>query len=56
MGAKGDVAGKKIEKENRNVDAIVTLEGNPVIKDLRGDGVEVPVNLDGVVVEAPRIG
>lgn len=56
LGAKGEDAAKKIEKENHNVDAIVILEGTPVTKDFRCDRVRVWVNTSGIVIEVPRIG
>ncbi|KAF3436191.1 hypothetical protein FNV43_RR23283 [Rhamnella rubrinervis] len=56
LGAKGEDAEKKIEKENHNVDAVVILEGTPVTKDYRCNRVRVWVNRSGIVTEVPRIG
>ncbi|PON95047.1 Proteinase inhibitor [Trema orientale] len=55
-GANGEEAAKTIEQENKNVEAIVILEGTPVTKDFRCDRVWVWVNDYGTVVEVPRVG
>ncbi|KAL7104078.1 hypothetical protein ACP275_08G221900 [Erythranthe tilingii] len=56
LGAKGDAAATVIERENRNVNAIVVREGSFVTQDLRCDRVRVWVNVSNVVVRVPRIG
>ncbi|CAI9288488.1 unnamed protein product [Lactuca saligna] len=56
VGATGDAAAKKIEKENPRVDAIVLLDGTPTTRDFRCDRVWVWVNSSGVVIRTPKIG
>ncbi|CAK7346455.1 unnamed protein product [Dovyalis caffra] len=52
----GEAAAATIERENRNVDAIVLREGTPVTQDFRCDRVWVWVDDRGVVTQAPQIG
>ncbi|KAL7151544.1 hypothetical protein ABFS83_04G038300 [Erythranthe nasuta] len=54
--ANGDAAATVIERQNRNVNAIVVREGSSVTEDLRCDRVWVWVNASNVVVRVPRIG
>ncbi|XP_024023749.1 proteinase inhibitor [Morus notabilis] len=56
LGKNGEEAAKQIEKENKNVDAKVILEGTAVTKDFRCDRVWVWVNNYGTVTEVPRVG
>lgn len=56
MGANGEEAEKQIEKENKNVDAIVVREGTIVTQDFRCDRVWVWVNDYGIVTRVPIIG
>ncbi|KAG8389242.1 hypothetical protein BUALT_Bualt02G0208500 [Buddleja alternifolia] len=56
VGANGEKAATVVEKENRNVNAIVLKDGTPVTRDFRCDRVWVWVNDYGVVVRAPRVG
>ncbi|KAF5193067.1 Proteinase inhibitor [Thalictrum thalictroides] len=55
IGYDGEVAARRIEKENPLVNAIVLLEGTPVTKDFRCDRVWVWINKQGKVVRTPRI-
>ncbi|KAK1428380.1 hypothetical protein QVD17_17213 [Tagetes erecta] len=55
VGATGEAAATKIEKENPRVDAIVLLDGTPTTRDLRCDRVWVWVNSNGVVIRTPII-
>ncbi|KAL7143722.1 hypothetical protein ABFS83_08G211400 [Erythranthe nasuta] len=54
--ANGDTAATVIERENRNVNAILVREGSFVTQDLRCDRVRVWVSVSNVVVSVPRIG
>ncbi|KAI4313386.1 hypothetical protein L6164_026373 [Bauhinia variegata] len=56
LGANGEEAVKKIDKENPYVRAFVILKGTIVTMDYRCDRVRVWINKHGVVVEVPRIG
>ncbi|GMN48926.1 hypothetical protein TIFTF001_018101 [Ficus carica] len=56
VGANGQEAEKQIEKENKNVDAIIVHEGDAVITDYRCDRVWVWVNDYGIVTRVPIIG
>ncbi|KAG8389246.1 hypothetical protein BUALT_Bualt02G0208900 [Buddleja alternifolia] len=56
VGANGEKAATVIERENRNVNAIVLKDGTPVTRDFRCDRVWVWVNDYGVVIRAPRVG
>ncbi|CAL1383193.1 unnamed protein product [Linum trigynum] len=56
VGRNGDFAATVIERENRNVDAIVLREGTPVTRDFRCNRVWVWVNDHRVVITAPRVG
>ncbi|GFP96816.1 proteinase inhibitor, partial [Phtheirospermum japonicum] len=55
VGRNGEEAEKVIERENRNVNAIVLKDGTPVTRDFRCDRVWVWVNDHGVVVRTPII-
>ncbi|KAK6164545.1 hypothetical protein DH2020_001409 [Rehmannia glutinosa] len=55
-GRKREEAVTVIEKENRNVNAIVVKDGTPVPLDFRCDRVWVWVNDYGVVIRTPTIG
>ncbi|KAG6785827.1 hypothetical protein NC652_005440 [Populus alba x Populus x berolinensis] len=54
--AYGEAAAATIERENRNVNAIVLRKGTPVTKDFRCNRVWVWVNEQGVVTRVPQIG
>ncbi|KAG8389244.1 hypothetical protein BUALT_Bualt02G0208700 [Buddleja alternifolia] len=56
VGANGEEAATVIERENRNVNAIVLKDGTPVTGDFRCDRVWVWVNDYGVVIRTPRVG
>ncbi|CAB4321886.1 unnamed protein product [Prunus armeniaca] len=56
VGQSGEDAAAKIERENRNVLAIVILEGSPTTRDLRCDMIWVWVNRNGIVTKAPKVG
>ncbi|EXB81310.1 Proteinase inhibitor [Morus notabilis] len=56
VGVCGEIAAAKIEKENPNVDAIVKLQGTPVIQDYRCNRVWIWVNTHGVVSTVPHVG
>ncbi|TXG63780.1 hypothetical protein EZV62_010774 [Acer yangbiense] len=56
VGANGEAAAATIENENSNVNAIVVVDGVPVIMDFRCTRVWVWVNRAGNVVRVPRIG
>ncbi|OVA05295.1 Proteinase inhibitor I13 [Macleaya cordata] len=56
VGVDGEIAAATIERQNRNVDAIVLLEGTPVTKDFRCTRVWVWVDDRGKVTKTPRIG
>ncbi|KAL8548037.1 hypothetical protein ACS0TY_007369 [Phlomoides rotata] len=47
---------KVIDKENKNVKAIILKEGSPVQQDLRWNRVWVWVNDYGAVTRVPRVG
>ncbi|KAL8530343.1 hypothetical protein ACS0TY_007398 [Phlomoides rotata] len=56
VGENGEKAVKVIEKENKNVKAIILKEGSPVQQDLRWNRVWVWVNDYGAVTRVPRVG
>ncbi|KAI3964448.1 hypothetical protein MKX01_007138 [Papaver californicum] len=56
VGHSGESAATTIERENRNVDAIVVPEGSYVILDFRCTRVWVWVNKAGKVYKTPGIG
>ncbi|MCL7023684.1 hypothetical protein MKW94_014166 [Papaver nudicaule] len=56
VGIHGKTAAARIEYQNRNVNAIVILEGRFVTLDFRCDRVSVWVNEAGKVVRTPVIG
>ncbi|KAI3913585.1 hypothetical protein MKW92_043241 [Papaver armeniacum] len=56
VGYNGETAARIIERQNRNVNASVLLEGTPTNLDFRCDRVWVFVNKAGKVVETPTIG
>ncbi|PWA76143.1 inhibitor of trypsin and hageman factor [Artemisia annua] len=56
VGATGEGAAARIERENPHVDAIVLLDGSPTTKDFRCNRVWVWVNSHGVVIRPPKIG
>ncbi|KAK8693968.1 hypothetical protein V6N13_071534 [Hibiscus sabdariffa] len=56
VGTNGESAKATIERENRNVGAIVVRDGTIVTGDFRCDRVWVWVNSNGRVVRAPTIG
>ncbi|VVB02653.1 unnamed protein product [Arabis nemorensis] len=56
VGTKGEDAASVIERENSNVNAIVILDGTPVIQDFRCDRVWVRVNRYGIVAKVPNAG
>lgn len=56
VGANGQEAEKQIEKENKNVDAIIVHEGDSVTTDYRCDRVWVWINDYNIVTRVPIIG
>ncbi|PWA54177.1 proteinase inhibitor I13 [Artemisia annua] len=56
VGATGEGAAARIERENPHVNAIVLLDGSPTTKDFRCNRVWVWVNSHGVVIRPPEIG
>ncbi|KFK36788.1 hypothetical protein AALP_AA4G170800 [Arabis alpina] len=56
VGTNGDYAASVIERENSKVNAIVILDGTPVITDFRCDRVWVRVNRNRTVVKVPKAG
>ncbi|RZC57823.1 hypothetical protein C5167_005120 [Papaver somniferum] len=56
VGCLGKTAEKKIEYQNRNVNAILIPEGSAVTLDFRCDRVWVWINEAGKVVRTPVIG
>ncbi|KAL3849796.1 hypothetical protein ACJIZ3_011678 [Penstemon smallii] len=56
VGARGEVAERVIERQNRTVNAVIVKEGSFVTADFRCDRVRVWVNKHGVVVRPPRTG
>ncbi|KAK7345803.1 hypothetical protein VNO77_16414 [Canavalia gladiata] len=56
VGANGEVAAAKIERENERVRAIVVLDGSLVKMDFRCNRVWVWVNKQGFVIRVPKIG
>ncbi|KAL9408266.1 hypothetical protein AB3S75_046760 [Citrus x aurantiifolia] len=56
LGAKGDVAAAKIEKQNPYVSAQIVLEGTFVTLEFSCSRVRVWVNTSGIVTRAPAIG
>lgn len=56
MGANGEVAAAKIERENDHVRAIVVSEGDLVTMDFRCNRVWVWVDKHGIVTHVPKIG
>lgn len=56
VGVEGEEAAATIERENRNVTAIIVLDGSTVTADIVCTRVRVWVNTDGIVVRAPRVG
>ncbi|CAN0886551.1 Proteinase inhibitor [Linum grandiflorum] len=55
VGKNGHMAAATVERENRNVHAIILKEGDPMTRDFRCDRVWVVVNDHGVVTRVPRI-
>nr|P82381.1 RecName: Full=Proteinase inhibitor; AltName: Full=LUTI [Linum usitatissimum] len=55
VGKSGNMAAATVERENRNVHAIVLKEGSAMTKDFRCDRVWVIVNDHGVVTSVPHI-
>ncbi|GAA0174319.1 hypothetical protein LIER_41697 [Lithospermum erythrorhizon] len=56
MGIDGVKAGTTIEKENKNVTAVIVIEGTPVPSDFRCDRVWVWVNKQWLVSIVPILG
>ncbi|XP_022991207.1 glu S.griseus protease inhibitor-like isoform X1 [Cucurbita maxima] len=56
LGARGEEARSRIEKENPYVDAAIVREGRVVTLDIRCDRVRVWVNEDGIVTRVPFVG
>ncbi|MBA0560333.1 hypothetical protein Golob_017237 [Gossypium lobatum] len=56
VGTNGESAKETIERENRNVKAVVLLDGSPATMDFRSNRVQVWVDGNGLVVRAPTIG
>lgn len=56
VGANGESAATVIERQNRNVDAIVVKDGTSVIENFSCNRVWVWVNDCGVVIRTPVIG
>ncbi|CAN0886559.1 Proteinase inhibitor [Linum grandiflorum] len=54
VGKNGQTAAATIERENRNVHAIIHKEGDPTTMDFRCDRVWVVVNDHGIVTSIPR--
>ncbi|EYU46484.1 hypothetical protein ABFS82_04G038200 [Erythranthe guttata] len=55
VGSSGAAAAAVIERENRNVHAIVLKDGTPTTRDFRCDRVWVWVNDYGVVIRTPIV-
>lgn len=53
---KGEEAAEKIEEENKNVNAIVLLDGTAVTMEFKCNRVWVWVDTHGFVIRVPRIG
>ncbi|KAL7084247.1 hypothetical protein ACP275_14G213300 [Erythranthe tilingii] len=56
LGANGDAAAAVIERQNPNVNAVVSTNPTPTTRDFRCDRVWIWVNANGVVLRAPRAG
>ncbi|KAL0322472.1 UNVERIFIED_CONTAM: Inhibitor of trypsin and hageman factor [Sesamum angustifolium] len=56
VGVYGQAAAAIIERENKNVNAIVVEEGSSVSGDFRCDRVRVWVDGNGLVTEVPKVG
>lgn len=55
-GINGELAAQIIERENKNVNAIVVSENNLGTTDFNCFRVRVKVDSDGIVTSTPRIG
>ncbi|CAN1136988.1 Proteinase inhibitor [Linum perenne] len=55
LGKKGHTAAETVERENRQVHAIIIKEGDPMTMDYRCDRVRVVVDDHGIVTSVPRI-
>ncbi|EYU40892.1 hypothetical protein MIMGU_mgv1a017848mg [Erythranthe guttata] len=56
LGANGYAAAAVIERQNPNVNAVVSTNPTPTTRDFRCDRVWIWVDANGVVLRAPRAG